>query len=63
MDENHISLLEGVVKHIEYIHYFVSVLSILLLPFHVEYNQYSIDLIKEVTCLLDYDDLEENDLQ
>ena len=63
MDDNHILLLEGVVKHIECIHYYVSVLSILLLPFHVEYNQYSIDLIKEVTCLLDYDDLEENDLQ
>ena len=63
MDENHILLLEGVEEHIEYIHYFESVLNILLLPSHVEYNQYSIDLIKEVTCLLDYDDLEENDLQ
>lgn len=63
MDENHILLLEGVEEHIEYIHYFESVLNILLLPSHVEYNQYSIDLIIEVIFLLNYDDLEENDLQ
>lgn len=63
MDENHILLLEGVEEHIEYIHYFESVLNILLLPSHVEYNQYSIDLITEVIFLLKYDDLEENDLQ
>ena len=37
MDENHILLLEGVEEHIEYIHYFESVLNITTLnsPYHL----------------------------